>query len=105
MREEKKFAGLSNVCYAFDTDTGEIFEVQLDKPHNNLKRDQRRDSLKKSTEELYRNIDRCITNLFDARRYKDGTEPEVLTRMETLMTAALQQLRCVIDYLEEEEKK
>lgn len=58
-----------------------------------------------STLQLRCDIDRCITNLVDARRYRDGHEQEVLTRMESLMVAALQQFDCIIDYLEKEEKK
>lgn len=102
MNKEKNFAGLSNICYAFDTDTGEIFEVQLGKSCNNPNQDEQQDSLLQSTQKMYRDIDRCITNLVDARQYKDGREQEVLTHMESLMVAALQQFGCVIDYLEEE---
>lgn len=58
-----------------------------------------------STRELYHDIDRCITNLVDSRRYRDGHEQEVLTRMESLMVATLQQLDCIIDYLEKEDEQ
>ena len=64
-----------------------------------------RNALMISTSKLYRDIDRCITNLVDARRYKDGRDQDILFQMESLMVAALQQLGCVIDYLEKEEKE
>ena len=76
--------------------------IEMSKEQTNT--DHRRDSLMLSTQKLYRDIDRCITNLVDARRYKDGRVQDVLHHMESLMTAALQQLGCVIDYLEEEEQ-
>ena len=65
----------------------------------------RKEAILQSTEEMYRDINRCITRLIDARRYKDGREQEVLFEMENLMVASLQQFGCVIDYLEEEETK
>ena len=66
---------------------------------------ERKEIILKSTEEMYRDINRCITRLIDARRYKDGREQEVLFEMENLMVASLQQFGCVIDYLEEEKTK
>ena len=46
--------------------------------------------------ELYRDIDNCITELIYARRYRDEVKERIiLSRMESLMCATLQQLlRC-----------
>lgn len=63
-----------------------------------------KDKLCISSLRLYRDIDRCITNLVDARRYKNGKEGEALHTMESLMVVSLQQLGCVIDYLEKEDE-
>ena len=48
--------------------------------------------------ELYRDIDNCITELIYARRYRDEVkERMILSRMEALMGATLQQLQCCND--------
>ena len=56
--------------------------------------------LRQSTQELYNDIDSCITGLINARtpgkKDEDG-ERWALFRMEGLMVATLQQLSCVID--------
>ena len=56
--------------------------------------------LRQSTQELYNDIDSCITDLINARtpekKDEDG-ERKALFRMEGLMVATLQQLSCVID--------
>lgn len=58
--------------------------------------------LKQSTQELYNDIDSCITDLINARtpgkKDEDG-ERKALFRMEGLMVATLQQLSCIIDAL------
>ena len=56
--------------------------------------------LRQSTQELYNDIDSCITDLINARtpgkKDEDG-ERKALFRMEGLMVATLQQLSCIID--------
>jgi len=58
--------------------------------------------LRQSTQELYNDIDSCITDLINARtpgkKDEDG-EMKALFRMEGLMVATLQQLSCIIDAL------
>ena len=58
--------------------------------------------LRQSTQELYNDIDSCITDLINARtpgkKDEDG-ERKALFRMEGLMVATLQQLSCIIDVL------
>ena len=58
--------------------------------------------LRQSTQELYNDIDSCITDLINARtpgkKDEDG-ERKALFRMEGLMVATLQQLSCIIDAL------
>jgi hypothetical protein len=58
--------------------------------------------LRQSTQELYNDIDSCITDLINARtpgkKDEDG-ERKALFRMEGLMVAALQQLSCILDAL------
>lgn len=52
--------------------------------------------------ELYRDIDNCITELIRARRYRDEIkERMILSRMESLMCATLQQLQCCNDKFRE----
>jgi hypothetical protein len=56
--------------------------------------------LRQSTQELYNDIDSCITDLINARTSSDaGGEGKALFRMEGLMVAALQQLSCILDAL------
>ena len=56
--------------------------------------------LRQSTQELYNDIDSCITDLINARTSSDaGGEGKALFRMEGLMVATLQQLSCIIDVL------
>ena len=58
--------------------------------------------LRQSTQELYNDIDSCITDLIKARipgkKDEDG-ERWALFRMEGLMAATLQQLSCILDAL------
>ena len=58
--------------------------------------------LRQSTQELYNDIDSCITDLINARtpgkKDEDG-ERKALFRMEGLMVATLQQLSCILDVL------
>ena len=58
--------------------------------------------LRQSTQELYNDIDSCITDLINARtpgkKDEDG-ERWALFRMEGLMVATLQQLSCILDAL------
>lgn len=63
-----------------------------------------RDRLLISTFRLYQDIDKCINNLIAARKYKDGRDQEYLVQMERLMVASLQQLGCIIDFLDHEIK-
>lgn len=58
--------------------------------------------LRQSTQELYNDIDSCITDLINARtsgKKDEGGERKALFRMEGLMVAALQQLSCILDAL------
>lgn len=56
-----------------------------------------------SAEILYRDIDKCISDLLQARMYHDPIQEEgARIRMESLMVGAMQQLDCIIDYLKEE---
>lgn len=58
--------------------------------------------LRQSTQELYNDIDSCITDLINTRtpgkKDEDG-ERRALFRMEGLMVATLQQLSCILDAL------
>ena len=58
--------------------------------------------LRQSTQELYNDIDSCITDLINARtpekKDEDG-ERKALFRMEGLMVATLQQLSCLLEWL------
>ena len=61
--------------------------------------------LRQSTQELYNDIDSCITDLINARipgEKDDNDERKALFRMEGLMVATLQQLSCIIDALPSE---
>lgn len=56
--------------------------------------------LRQSTQELYNDIDSCITDLINARLPKDEeAEKKALFRMEGLMVATLQQLACILEWL------
>lgn len=61
--------------------------------------------LRQSTQELYNDIDSCITDLINARtpgkKDEDG-ERKALFRMEGLMVGTLQQLSCILDALPEQ---
>lgn len=63
-----------------------------------------KDRLIVSTFRLRQDIDKCINNLIAARKYKDGRDQEYLVQMERLMVASLQQLGCIIDFLDHEIK-
>ena len=64
-----------------------------------------RDRLLISTNHLRRDIDKCINNLVEARKYKDGRAQDYLFQMEKLMVSPLQQLGCIIDYFDKEIKE
>lgn len=58
--------------------------------------------LRQSTQELYNNIDSCITDLIKARtpeKKGEDSERRALFRMEGLMVTTLQQLSCILDAL------
>ena len=58
--------------------------------------------LKQTSQELYNEIDSCITDLIKARtpgKKDEDIERKALFRMEGLMVATLQQLSCIIDAL------
>ena len=58
--------------------------------------------LKQTTQELYNDIDSCITDLIKARtpgKKDEDIERKALFRMEGLMVATLQQLSCILDAL------
>ena len=59
-----------------------------------------------STTELYKDIDKNITDLVLSRIRKDKNKEEKhLFRMESLMCATLQQLDCIIDVLNNQNSK
>lgn len=56
----------------------------------------------KSTKELQKEIDKCLTLLINGRTDKDQVrEHAAMFRMESLIVASMQQLQCCIDKLEE----
>jgi hypothetical protein len=58
-----------------------------------------------SSEILYRDIDKCISDLIQARAFHDPIQEEgVRIRMESLMVGTMQQLDCIIDYLKDKEQ-
>ena len=58
-----------------------------------------------SSEILYRYIDKCISDLIQARAFHDPIQEEgVRIRMESLMVGTMQQLDCIIDYLKDKEQ-
>ena len=62
--------------------------------------------LKESTEELYSEMDGIITKLLQARfEHNEPAERTIHILMERMIVQAMQQLRCLIDYLEEKEDK
>ena len=53
-----------------------------------------------STKSLYNDIDNCISLLLKGRSNKDkDVEGQALSEMERLMCATMQQLDCLIDYI------
>lgn len=57
-----------------------------------------------SSEILYRDIDKCISDLLQARAYNDPIQEEgARIRMESLMVSTMQQLDCIIDHLKEKD--
>ena len=57
--------------------------------------------LSESCEELYKDMDFLVTELIQARReHNEFLERSVHLLMEGIVCASMQQLRCVIDYLE-----
>lgn len=62
--------------------------------------------LKESTEELYGEMDGIIIKLLQARLdHNESAERTIHILMEGMIVQAMQQLRCLIDYLEKEEEK
>lgn len=62
--------------------------------------------LKESTEELYSEMDGIITKLLQARfEHNEPAERNIHILMERMTIQAMQQLRCLIDYLEENEDR
>lgn len=57
-----------------------------------------------STTILRNDIQKCLSDLIEARMYQDNIQEEgALFKMESLMVSSAQQLDCIIDYLKEEE--
>lgn len=57
-----------------------------------------------STIILRNDIQKCLSDLIEARMYQDNIQEEgALFKMESLMVSSAQQLDCIIDYLKEEE--
>lgn len=57
-----------------------------------------------STIILRNDIQKCLSDLIDARLNRDSTQEDVASfKMESLMVSSAQQLDCVIDCLKEEE--
>lgn len=55
-----------------------------------------------SSEILYRDIDKCVSDLCQARLHHDPIQEEcALTRMVSLMIGAMQHLDCIVGYLKE----
>lgn len=60
----------------------------------------------KSTKSLYNDIDSCIDELLKARvGHNQENEGKALFRMEGLMVATLQQLDCILDFLQQEQQE
>ena len=56
-----------------------------------------------SSEILCRDIDKCISDLCQARLHHDHIQEEgALTRMVSLMIGTMQQLDCIVGYLKED---
>ena len=56
-----------------------------------------------SSEILYRDIDKCVSDLCQARLYHDPIQEEgALARMVSLMIGTMQQLDCIVGYLKED---
>lgn len=54
-----------------------------------------------SSKKLQGDIDKCISQIIEARKYRNETQlGDAYWQMESLMTATMQQLQCVIDALE-----
>lgn len=57
-----------------------------------------------STIILRNDIQKCLSDLIEARMYRDRIQEDgALFKMESLMVSTTQQLDCIIDYLKEEE--
>ena len=60
------------------------------------------EKLKQSTTELYNDIDKCISELIHARIAHDSeAEGKALFKMEGLMVGTMQQITCILDFLED----
>ena len=58
-----------------------------------------------STILLRNDIQKCLSDLIDARLYRDPIQEDgALFKMESLMVSSMQQLDCIIDYLKEEKR-
>jgi hypothetical protein len=54
---------------------------------------------------LRNDIQKCLTDLVNARLYRDRMQEEgALFNLESLMVSTIQEFGCIIDYLKEEEK-
>ena len=59
-----------------------------------------------STTILRNDIQKCLSDLIEARMYRDNIQEEgALFKMESLMVSSAQQLDCIIDYLNDYEKE
>ena len=59
-----------------------------------------------STTILRNDIQKCLSDLIEARMYRDPIQEDgVLFKMESLMVSSAQQLDCIIDYLNDYEKE
>ena len=59
-----------------------------------------------STTILRNDIQKCLSDLIEARMYRDPIQEDgALFKMESLMVSSAQQLDCIIDYLNDHEKE
>ncbi len=60
------------------------------------------EKLKQSTTELYNDIDNCVSELIHARTAHDSeAEGKALFKMEGLMVGTMQQITCILDFLDD----
>lgn len=59
------------------------------------------EKLKQSTTKLYNDIDKCVSELIHARIAHDSeAEGKALFKMEDLMVGTMQQITCILDFLD-----